>query len=55
MRDLDELYSNLGMGNETSDDAMHGVCNPQLPSANEVWQGVVDKSGEWLDELRNSI
>jgi hypothetical protein len=55
MRDLDELYSNLGMGDEISDHAMHGVCDPHLPDAGEVWRGVVEKSGEWLDELRSSI
>ena len=55
MRDLDELYSSLGIPDEMSDDAMHGVCNPHLPDAGEVWRGVVEKSGEWLDELRNSI
>ena len=55
MRDLDELYSSLGMEDEISNDAMLGVCNPKLPNANEVLQGVIDKSGEWLDELKNSI
>jgi hypothetical protein len=59
MRDLDELYSSLGVSgavsDETSDDAIHDVCDPHLPDAGEIWSGVVGKSGEWLDQLRNSI
>jgi hypothetical protein len=31
VRDLDQLDSDLGMGNETPDDAMHSVCDPELP------------------------
>ena len=59
MRDLDELYSSLGISDgvsgEVSDDAMLDVCDPHLPDTGEIWRGVVEKSGEWLDELRNSI
>jgi hypothetical protein len=29
--DLDQLYSDLGMDDETSDDALHSVCNPGHP------------------------
>jgi hypothetical protein len=31
VRDLDQLYVELGMEDETPDDAMHSVCNPELP------------------------
>ena len=31
MRDLDELYLELGVGGEESGDAVHTVCNPELP------------------------
>jgi hypothetical protein len=31
IRDLDELYSDMGLAEEVPDDVMHGVCNPQLP------------------------
>ena len=55
MRDLEELYSELGMAGETPDDVMHSVCNPELPKAGEVWAGVVEKSGEWLDQARKSL
>jgi hypothetical protein len=55
MRDLDELYSNLGMADETPDDAMHTACNPVLPNAGEVWDGVVARSGEWLDQAKGAM
>ncbi len=37
VRDLDQLYGELGMEEETPDGAMHSVCDPQLPDAREVW------------------
>jgi len=46
VRDLDQLYSDLGMADETPGDVMHSVCNPTLPDAGKVWDGVVEKSGE---------
>ena len=52
VRDLDQLYEDLGMAGEVPDDAMHSVCDPELPDAGEVWGGVVEKSGEWLDQTR---
>jgi hypothetical protein len=47
VRDLDQLYSDLGMADETPDDVMHSVCYPLLPEPGQVWGGVVEKSGEW--------
>jgi hypothetical protein len=32
VKDLDPLYSDLGMADETSDDVMHSVCDPELPA-----------------------
>ncbi|MEH6570971.1 MAG: hypothetical protein V7709_17955 [Halioglobus sp.] len=55
MQDLDELYSELGITKQAPDDAIHTACNPELPDAGEVWEGVVDKSGEWLDQAREAI
>ena len=55
LRDLDQLYSDLGMAEETRDDVMHSVCDPELPDAGEVWGGVIDKSGEWLDLARAAM
>jgi len=45
--DLDQLYSDMGMTDETPDDVMHSVCHPTMPDAGKVWDGVVEKSGEW--------
>jgi hypothetical protein len=48
IRDLDQLYVDLGM----ADDVMHSVCDPALPDAGDVWGGIVEKSGEWLEQGR---
>jgi hypothetical protein len=49
------LYSDLGMVNESPDDVLHSVCDPVMPEAGEVWGGVVEKSGEWLDHARKAM
>jgi hypothetical protein len=36
------------MADETSDDVMHSVCDPDLPDAGEVWGEVLEQSGEWF-------
>ena len=43
------------MDGETPDDVLHSVCDPQLPDAGVVWDGVVEKSGEWLDLARAAM
>ena len=53
--DLDQLYSDMGMADETPDDVMHSVCHPSLPDAGSVWDGVVDKSGEWWGDLVEAV
>jgi len=53
--ELDQLYVDLGMEGETPDDVMHSVCDPELPDAGDVWDGVVAKSGEWLDQARAAM
>jgi hypothetical protein len=55
VRDLDELYAELGVADETTGDVMHSVCDPELPDVGEVWAGVVEKSGEWLDQAREAL
>ena len=40
-RGLDQLYSDLGMSDETPDDVMHRVCDSELPDSGEIWGGVV--------------
>ena len=53
--DLDQLYEDLGMAGEVPDDAMHSVCEPELPDAGDVWEGVLEKSAEWLDQARAAM
>lgn len=36
IKDLDRLYSDMGMEDETPDDVMHSVCHPTMPDAGEV-------------------
>ena len=55
VRDLDQLYSDMEMADETPDDAVRSVYDPALPDAGEVWDEVVEKSGEWLDEARAAM
>lgn len=55
VRDLDQLYSDLGMDDETPDDVMHSFGDPEVPEAGEVWGRIVDKSGEWLNQARATI
>jgi hypothetical protein len=37
VKDLDQLYVDLGVDDETTDDVMHSVCDPEWPEAGEVW------------------
>jgi hypothetical protein len=55
VRELDQLYEDLGMAGEVPDDIMHSVCDPQLPEAREVWAEVVEKSGQWLEQARAAM
>jgi hypothetical protein len=55
VKDLNQLYSDLRMADEVQDDVMHSVCDPELPDAADVWDGVVAKSGEWLDQARAAM
>jgi len=34
---------------------MHSVCHPTMPEAGNIWDGVVEKSGEWLDQARAAM
>jgi hypothetical protein len=47
MRDLDELYSDMGMANETPDDVLHSVCDPSLPDAEKLWIGTIETGERW--------
>ena len=43
------------MADEAPDDVMHSACDPELPDTGEVWGGVVEKSGEWLDQAGGAM
>jgi hypothetical protein len=47
IKDLDGLYAQLGMADETPDDVMHSVCDPLLPEPGQIWGGVVDQDSEF--------
>jgi hypothetical protein len=36
VKDLDQLYVDLGMEGEVQEDAMHSVCDSELPEAGEI-------------------
>jgi hypothetical protein len=55
VRDLDQRYADLGMDEEVQEDAMHSGCDTELSDAEGVWGGVVEKSGEWLDQAREAL
>jgi hypothetical protein len=55
IEDLDQLYSDLGMVDETPDDAMHAVCDPELPEPGTIWDGVVDQVDQWWEELVKAV
>jgi hypothetical protein len=51
VKGLNQLYGELG----TDDDVMHSVCDLELPNAGKVWDGVVDKPGEWWEHARATM
>jgi hypothetical protein len=55
VRDLDQLYGELGMADEVPGDVMHSVCDPEVPDAGEIWGGVVETSGQRLDQARTAM
>ncbi len=55
MNDLDQLYADLGIADTVPEETIYGVCDPQLPDAAGVWNGVVEQSGDWLDAAREAM
>jgi hypothetical protein len=55
VRELDQLYVELGMADETSEDVMHRVCDPLLPEPGQVWGGVVGRLDQWWEELVEAV
>jgi hypothetical protein len=55
VRDLEQLHSGLRMADDTPDDVMHSVCDPELPDAGQVWDGVVESVDQWWDKLMEAV
>jgi hypothetical protein len=55
VKDLDQLYSELGMEKETPDDVMHDVCSPALPDAEKIWDSVVENMDGWWGSLMEAV
>jgi len=55
VRDLDQLYSQLGMDEEAPENMMHSVCDPDLPRPGEVWGGVVENMDQWWESLMEAV
>ena len=55
MRELDQLYGELGMEDGAPNDTAHYVCNPDLPEAGEIWGDVVENVDQWWDALVETV
>lgn len=55
IHDLDRLYTDLGIPERVSDDALHAACNPALPDAGEVWEAVKGNVDQWWDDLLEAV
>lgn len=55
VRDLDQLYSDLGMNTEVPPDAMRSVCDPAIPEPGAIWNGVVDNIDQWRQSLLDAV
>jgi hypothetical protein len=55
VRELDLLYSELGVAGETPDDVMHSACDPELPDPGEVWGVVVENMDQWWDSFVGAV
>jgi hypothetical protein len=55
IRDLDQLYSDMGLAGEVPDDVMHSACDPELPDPGDVWGGVVENMDQWWDSFVEEI
>ena len=51
IKDLEELYGDLGMDEAPPEDAMTAACDPQLPSASAVWESVRGEADIWVESV----
>jgi len=55
IKNLDQMYADMGMEDETPDDVLHSVCAPGLPGAGDVQGGSVDQADQWWEELVDTV
>jgi len=47
IQDLDELYADMGMPDETPSDILHSVCNPSWSAAGNFWDDTIETGERW--------
>ena len=47
IQDLDELYADMGMPDETPSDVLHSVCNPSWSAAGNFWDDTIETGERW--------
>ncbi|MEP4486029.1 MAG: hypothetical protein ABJ013_10405 [Halioglobus sp.] len=55
LNELDKLYDELGITQTTSEDTLKSVCNPELPDAQHIWEGIMHNSSGWWDAMQSSM
>ncbi|MEP0201305.1 MAG: hypothetical protein ABJ084_10960 [Halioglobus sp.] len=55
LNELDTLYAELGVTQATPEDTLTSVCHPELPDAQQVWDGVTQSSSNWWDAMQGSM
>jgi len=51
IKDLDQMYAEMGMKSEIPDDVLRTVCDPPLPDGDAIWEEVRQKSSEWMGSI----
>ncbi len=46
IKDMDELYEELGIEDDAPNGVMNNVCKPQLPNAADVWDGILENTDQ---------
>lgn len=51
IKDLDQMYAEMGMKSEIPDDVLRTVCDPPLPDNDYIWEQVLQKSSDWMGSI----
>jgi hypothetical protein len=54
LRDVNQLYLEMGMKDAVAEDSLHQVCNPELPDSEQVWSDVMAHAEQWWGTLLES-